>query len=103
MVLSVAGLAVTRAQVAALLMIVVVTWINVVGLRWGAMLQNWATWAKFAAMWAFVLLGFAVGKGDWHHFTAQGWGTVTGLTTGMGAWSTCLRVRSSSDRRVLGV
>jgi APA family basic amino acid/polyamine antiporter len=84
-VLSVAGLAVTRAQVAALLMIVVVTWINVVGLRWGAMLQNWATWAKFAAMGAFVLLGFAVGKGDWHHFTAQGWGTVSGLTTGMGA------------------
>src|ERR1700733_5790216 len=82
-VLSIAGIVVTRAQVAALLMIVVVTWINVVGLRWGAMLQNVATWAKFGAMGAFVVLGFAIGKGDWHHFTAQGWGTVHGLTTGM--------------------
>ncbi|MGD0511824.1 MAG: amino acid permease [Terriglobales bacterium] len=82
-VLSIAGIVVTRAQVAALLMIVVVTWINVVGLRWGAMLQNVATWAKFGAMGAFVVLGFAIGKGDWHHFTAQGWGTVSGLTTGM--------------------
>jgi APA family basic amino acid/polyamine antiporter len=42
-----------------------------------------ATWAKFGAMGAFVVLGFAIGKGDWHHFTAQGWGTVSGLTTGM--------------------
>src|SRR5580693_6653239 len=82
-VLSIAGIVVTRAQVAALLMIVVVTWINVVGLRGGAMLQNVATWAKFGAMGAFVVLGFAIGKGDWHHFTAQGWGTVSGLTTGM--------------------
>ena len=71
-VLSVAGMLITRAQVAALLMIVVVTWINIVGLRWGAMLQNWATWAKFGAMGAFVILGFAIGKGDWHHFTGKG-------------------------------
>jgi APA family basic amino acid/polyamine antiporter len=42
-----------------------------------------ATWAKFGAMGAFVVLGFAIGKGDWHHFTTQGWGTVSGLTTGM--------------------
>ena len=84
-VLSVAGMVVTRAQIAALLMIVVVTWINIVGLRWGAMLQNVATWAKFGAMGAFVILGFAIGKGEWHHFTGKGWGTVSGLTTGMGA------------------
>jgi APA family basic amino acid/polyamine antiporter len=66
-------------------MIAVVTWINVVGLRWGALLQNAATWAKFVAIAAFVILGFAIGKGDWHHFTASPWGSVHSLTMGVGA------------------
>ena len=82
-VLSVAGVVLTRAHVIALIMIATVTWVNVVGLRRGALLQNIATWAKFGAIGAFVILGFAIGKGDWHHFTAQEWGTVHGLTTGM--------------------
>lgn len=79
-VLTVAGVVLTRAQVAALIMIAVVTWINVTGLRWGALLQNVATWAKFVAMAAFVILGFAIGKGDWHHFTA---GAAHGLSLGV--------------------
>jgi APA family basic amino acid/polyamine antiporter len=83
-VLSVAGIVLTRAHIMALILIAAVTWINVVGLRRGALLQNVATWAKFGAMAAFVILGFAIGKGDWHHFTAQPWGTVLGLTMGMG-------------------
>jgi APA family basic amino acid/polyamine antiporter len=82
-VLSLAGISLTRAHVVALIMIAVVTWINVVGLRRGALLQNVATWAKFAAMAAFVVLGFAIGKGDWHHFSAQGWGSLHALTMGM--------------------
>jgi basic amino acid/polyamine antiporter, APA family len=82
-VASVAGIVLTRAHVIALTMIAAVTWVNVVGLRRGALLQNLATWAKFGAIGAFVILGFAIGKGDWHHFTAQQWGTVNGLTTGM--------------------
>jgi len=65
-------------------MIAAVTWINVVGLRRGALLQNVATWAKFGAMAAFVILGFAIGEGDWHHFTTHDWSTVHGLTMGMG-------------------
>src|SRR6266853_1381792 len=69
-VFSAAGIVLTRAHVVALISIVAVTWINVVGLRWGTILQNLATWAKFAAMAAFVILGFAIGKGNWHHFTA---------------------------------
>ncbi len=84
-VLSISGLVVTRAHVVALIMIAAVTWINVVGLRRGALLQNVATWAKFGAMAAFVILGFAIGKGDWHHFTTQEWGTLHGLTLGMSA------------------
>src|SRR5580698_8152826 len=79
-VFTVAGLVVTRAQVAALVMIAVITWINVVGLRWGALLQNVATWAKFVAMAAFVILGVAIGKGDWHHFTA---GATHGMSMGV--------------------
>jgi APA family basic amino acid/polyamine antiporter len=83
-VLSVAGIVLTRAHIMALILIAAVTWINVVGLRRGALLQNVATWAKFGAMAAFVILGFAIGKGDWHHFTTQPGNTVHGLTMGMG-------------------
>jgi basic amino acid/polyamine antiporter, APA family len=79
-VLSAAGVVLTRAHIVALIMIATVTWINVAGLRRGALLQNVATWAKFLAMAAFVILGFAIGKGDWHHFTA---GATHGLSLGM--------------------
>ena len=82
-VFAAAGIVLTRTHVVALLAIVAVTWINVVGLRWGAILQNLATWAKFAAMAAFVILGFAIGKGDWHHFSpAPGQSLTLGLSTG---------------------
>src|SRR5438105_1388447 len=78
-VFSLAGIAITRAHVFALLLIAILTAINVVGLRWGALLQNLSTWTKFAAMAAFVLLGFAVGKGDWSHFRGHGVGVTMGL------------------------
>ena len=78
-VFSAAGIVLTRAHVVALISIIAVTWINVVGLRWGTILQNLATWAKFAAMAAFVILGFAIGKGDWHHFAA-----LPGQSMGLG-------------------
>ena len=80
-VLSVAGITLTRAHVVGLGLIVVLTWVNVVGLRWGALLQNVSTWTKFAAMAAFVGLGFAVGKGSWSHFSVH---TSGGLTMGLG-------------------
>src|SRR6202163_728582 len=82
-VFSAAAIVLTRAHVVALISIIAVTWINVVGLRWGTILQNLATWAKFAAMAAFVVLGFAIGKGDWHHFTAApGQSLTLGLSSG---------------------
>src|SRR6185312_2037973 len=78
-----AGIVLTRAHIVALVAIFIVTWINVVGLRWGTVLQNLATWAKFAAMAAFVILGFAIGKGDWHHFSpAPGQSLTLGLSAG---------------------
>ena len=82
-VLTLAGITLTRAHLVALLAIVVVTWINVVGLRKGAILQNVATWAKFAAMGAFVILGFAIGKGSWSNFVPSQSGATPGLMGGM--------------------
>ncbi|HST09501.1 MAG TPA: amino acid permease [Terriglobales bacterium] len=83
-ILSAAGITLTRVHVVALASVVIVTWINVIGLRRGAVLQNVATWAKFVAMGAFVILGFAVGKGHWSHFTQHG-GSAPGIAMGMTA------------------
>jgi APA family basic amino acid/polyamine antiporter len=78
-VLAFAGIAITRAHLFALLLIAIVTYVNVVGLRWGALLQNLSTWTKFSAMAAFVVLGFAIGKGDWSHFSSHGASLTMGL------------------------
>jgi len=76
-----AAIVLNRTHVVGLISIVVVTCINVVGLRRGTVLQNVATWAKFIAMGAFVILGFAVGKGSWSNFTQHGGSASAG--TGM--------------------
>jgi APA family basic amino acid/polyamine antiporter len=54
----------TRAHASALVLIAVLTHVNVVGLHWGALLQNISTWTKFTAMAVFVVLGFFIGKGQ---------------------------------------
>ena len=73
----------TRAHAVGLLLIFLLTLVNVLGLRWGALLQNVSTWTKFLAMAAFVGLGFIVGKGSWDHFRWQGAGGLSmGLTPG---------------------
>jgi len=74
-----ATITITRAHIFGLLLIAILTCVNVVGLRWGTLLQNLSTWTKFAAMAAFVVLGFAIGKGDWSHFHAHGVGLTMGL------------------------
>lgn len=83
-VLSIAGFSINRAQLVAVAMIAFMTWMNVVGLRRGAVLQNLATWAKFGAMAVFVILGIAIGKGSWSHFSsgsaAGNIGVMGGLT-----------------------
>jgi basic amino acid/polyamine antiporter, APA family len=81
-VLTLAGVTLTRAHVVGLILIAVLTYVNVVGLRWGALLQNVSTWTKFTAMAAFVILGFAIGKGDWSHFSAHGMSLSMGLSPG---------------------
>src|ERR1700728_1911384 len=78
-VLAVAGIALTRAHLLGLVLIAVLTYVNVIGLRWGTLLQNISTWTKFTAMAAFVTLGFAIGKGHWSNFRAHGVGITMGL------------------------
>ena len=67
--LEIGGWSVTRGQVVALLAIAVLTWVNVIGLRRVAVMQNIATWMKFAAIAVFVVLGVAIGKGSGANFT----------------------------------
>jgi basic amino acid/polyamine antiporter, APA family len=75
-VLSALGLTVTRAHLVGLALIAVLTYVNVVGLRWGALLQNVSTWTKFTAMAAFVVLGLALGKGNWGNFSPHSSATL---------------------------
>lgn len=81
LVFAFAGVVFTRAHVVALVLIALLTFVNVVGLRWGALLQNVSTWTKFLAMAAFVVLGFAIGKGNWAHFSSSG---LSSLSMGVG-------------------
>jgi len=82
-IFSLAGVPFTRAHAVGLILIAILTYVNVVGLRWGALLQNVSTWTKFIAMAAFVVLGFAIGKGHWSNFSAQAPGGLTmGLSPG---------------------
>jgi basic amino acid/polyamine antiporter, APA family len=76
-----AGVSFTRAHAVGLLLIAILTYVNVLGLRWGTLLQNVSTWTKFIAMAAFIILGFAIGKGDWSHFQSHGMPLTMGLST----------------------
>ncbi len=55
--------------------ILLLTFINVRGLRPAVIFQNVSTWLKYAAFAAFLIFGFAIGKGSWSHFTLAGIGT----------------------------
>ncbi len=58
----------TRGHLVALAAIALMTWVNIVGVRRGATVQNLATWLKFAAIGVFVGLGFLLGNGSWSHW-----------------------------------
>lgn len=65
------ALTVTREHLVSLAAIAFLTLVNIFGVRRGAVLQNIATWAKFAAIGALVLLGLTVGKGSWGHYDSS--------------------------------
>src|SRR5271168_5205619 len=47
-IFTLAGMPFTRAHAVGLALIALLTYVNVVGLRWGALMQNISTWTKFA-------------------------------------------------------
>ncbi len=98
-VVAFAGIVVTRAHLLGLFLIAVLTYVNVVGLRWGTLLQNVSTWTKFTAMAAFVLLGFAIGKGKLVQLPSPRGGAEHGTWTNPAD----LCAGSGIDRGVLGV
>ena len=59
----------STAQAVALVVIVALTWLNVTGLRTGALVQNVFTVAKVAAVAALVVLAIATGRGATANFT----------------------------------
>lgn len=65
------SLTITREHMISLAAIAFLTLVNIFGVRRGAVLQNIATWAKFAAIGALVVLGLAVGKGSWGHYASS--------------------------------
>ena len=62
----------TRGDLVALAAIAALTTINVMGVKRAAHFQNVATWLKYVAMAAFIVLGFAIGKGSFSHFHSAG-------------------------------
>ena len=68
-IFTVGGWAFTRGHFVSLLAIALITLVNVLGLRRGAVLQNAATWMKFGAIAIFVSLGLLIGKGSWTHYS----------------------------------
>src|SRR5580700_9340603 len=67
-VLTVGAFALSRAQIAAVLVIGALTWVNMRGVREGAMVQNVFTGLKVGALVLLALAAFASGKGSLSHF-----------------------------------
>lgn len=78
-------LGITREHLVALCAIAVLTAVNIVGLRRGAVLQNITMWTKFAAIGALIVLGFILGKGSWTHYSVplQASSSTPSLMTGI--------------------
>lgn len=71
------GLQFGGAQFAAAGMILVFTILNLFGVQFIARIQNFLTTAKILVMIAFIGMGFAIGDGDWAHFSQVTERTVT--------------------------
>ena len=76
-VFSVAGhTLLSRAQLVAVAVIAVLSWVNARGVREGALVQNVFTVLKVGAVVLLVLVGFGSGKGDASHFASSGQGLL---------------------------
>jgi APA family basic amino acid/polyamine antiporter len=70
-VATILGWSLTRGHIVSICAIALLTTINVLGVKRGSALINVATWAKFAAIGAFVLLGLAIGHGHWSNYAVS--------------------------------
>lgn len=68
-VLAVGSFTLSRAQLVAVAVIALLTWVNARGVRDGALVQNVFTVLKVGAIALLVLVGFASGKGSMANFT----------------------------------
>jgi APA family basic amino acid/polyamine antiporter len=68
-VLSLGFFTLSRAQIVAALVIALLTWVNVRGVREGAVVQNVFTVLKVGAIALLVVAAFASGQGSWSHFS----------------------------------
>jgi APA family basic amino acid/polyamine antiporter len=87
-IFKVGGWAFTRMHLIALSVGWLLTIVNILGVKRAAIVQNIAGWTKYAAMAAFVLFGFFVGRGAWANFHASsaqsaaqqhGWNLMSGF------------------------
>jgi APA family basic amino acid/polyamine antiporter len=67
-VLSAGPFRVSSAQVAAILLVLVLSGVNSRGLKSGSAVQNLLGFAKISALLGLVAFGLTSGKGDWAHF-----------------------------------
>ena len=74
---TIAGRSFTSAQAVALVVVLVLTWVNITGLRTGALVQNVFTFAKLAAVGLLLVFAVALGRGSLANFEA-----VPGATLG---------------------
>jgi basic amino acid/polyamine antiporter, APA family len=58
-------------QIAASLLILLFTVVNIFGIKRVARIQNLLTGIKVVVCVAFVVLGFLIGRGDWGHFSME--------------------------------
>ena len=56
-------------QLFSVVLVIVFTILNIVGLRWSARVQNFLTGTKLVVIVSFIVLGLTVGKGDWDNFS----------------------------------
>jgi APA family basic amino acid/polyamine antiporter len=68
-VMALGPLTLSRAQLVAVAVIAALTWINVRGVREGALVQNVFTVLKVGAIVLLVVVGFGSGRGSLSHFT----------------------------------
>ena len=89
-VLSIGPFAISRAQIVAVFVIALLTWVNERGLREGALVQNVFTVMKVGAIALLALVAFGSGQGSTDHFASTGGlalgpkGVVLGLSAAMG-------------------